>query len=197
MRAADWATRTARRKIKESLAVQESLTAALGRAPSVDEIASSLGVDRTAAAEALSDAARTVTTLDTMESDFLATDLASPEDSLLETERTRYVVAAVSSLPERMRYIIEQVYFGDRSVGELAEELGTTHSAISQQRAEAIRLMRDGLAAHYSEQPADGEIHSRVAPARRTAYLARLAESATASMSRGYGESSPARSVAS
>ncbi len=135
-----------------------------------------------------------------MESDFLAADLASPEDSLLETERTRYVLAAVSSLPERMRYVIEQVYFGDRSVGELAEELGTTHSAISQQRSEAIRLMRDGLSAHYSETAATTqgtEVHSRVAPARRTAYLARLAESATASMSRAYGESSPARSVAS
>ena len=200
MRAADWASRTARRKIKESLAVQESLTAALGRVPTVDEIATSLGVDRTAATEALSDAARIVTTLDTMESDYLASDVTSPEDSLLETERTRYVLAAVTSLPERMRYIIEQVYFGDRSVGDVAEELGTTHSAVSQQRAEAIRLMRDGLAAHYSEQPsttAGAEVHSRVAPARRTAYLARLAESASLSMSRGYGESSPARSAAS
>jgi RNA polymerase sigma factor for flagellar operon FliA len=167
MRAADWATRTARRKIKESLAVQESLTAALGRVPTVDEIATSLGVDRSAATEALSDAARTVTTLDTMESDFLASDVTSPEDSLLETERTRYVLAAVTSLPERMRYIIEQVYFGDRSVGDVADELGTTHSAVSQQRAEAIRLMRDGLAAHYSEQPAPRctpVLHPRVAP---------------------------------
>jgi RNA polymerase sigma factor for flagellar operon FliA len=63
-------------------------------------------------------------------------------------------------------------------VGELAEELGLTHSAVSQQRSEAIRLMRDGLEAHYSES-APAEPHSRIAPARRAAYLARLAEQAT------------------
>ena len=38
--------------------------------------------------------------------------------------------------------------------------------------------MRDGLEAHYSET-APAEPHSRIAPARRAAYLARLAEQAT------------------
>jgi RNA polymerase sigma factor for flagellar operon FliA len=41
-----------------------------------------------------------------------------------------------------------------------------------------MRLMRDGLEAHYSEA-APAEPHSRIAPARRAAYLARLAEQAT------------------
>jgi RNA polymerase sigma factor for flagellar operon FliA len=35
-----------------------------------------------------------------------------------------------------------------RTVKELAAELGSTHAAVSQQRAEVIRLMRDGLGAH-------------------------------------------------
>ncbi|MCU1570094.1 MAG: polymerase sigma factor for flagellar operon FliA [Naasia sp.] len=185
MRAADWATRTARKRIRESLAVQESLTAALGRAPSIDEVATSLGVDRAAVTEALTDAARTVSSLDATEADFVAADIASPEDSLVDTERNKYLIAAVQSLPEKMRYIVEQIYFEDRSVKELAEELGATHSAISQQRAEAVRLMRDGLETHYAdEQQEVAEVHSRVAPARRSAYLARLAENATAAMSR-------------
>jgi RNA polymerase sigma factor for flagellar operon FliA len=38
--------------------------------------------------------------------------------------------------------------------------------------------MRDGLEAHYSEA-APVEPHSRIAPARRAAYLARLADQAT------------------
>ena len=46
MRSNDWASRGARRRIRETLAVKETLTAALGRTPSVDEIASSLGVDQ-------------------------------------------------------------------------------------------------------------------------------------------------------
>jgi RNA polymerase sigma factor for flagellar operon FliA len=198
MRAADWATRTARKKIKESLAVQESLTAALGRTPNVDEIAASLGVDRAAAGEALADAARTVSSLDDSIADTVAAQVASPEDSLLETERTGYVLAAVQSLPERMRYIVEQIYYEDRSVKDLAEELGTTHSAVSQQRAEAVRLMRDGLTAHYADEPAaEQEASSRIAPARRSAYLARLAENASAAMSRQLSGPVVVRSAAS
>jgi RNA polymerase sigma factor for flagellar operon FliA len=198
MRAADWATRTARKRIKDSLAVQESLTAALGRKPTVDEVAASLGVDRATATEALADASRTVGTLDTTVSDFLAAEVANPEDSVVESERTRYIQAAVSALPEKMRYIVEQIYFEDRSVKDLAEELGATHSAISQQRSEAVRLMRDGLTTHYADEPvAEAEVHSRVAPARRSAYLARLAENANAAMSRQFGSGHPAQQAAS
>ena len=39
MRSGDWASRGTRKRIKETLATQEALTASLGRAPSVDEIA--------------------------------------------------------------------------------------------------------------------------------------------------------------
>jgi RNA polymerase sigma factor for flagellar operon FliA len=186
MRSADWATRTARRRIKDSLLVQESLQNALGRAPSVDEIAESLGVDRKSAVEALSDAGRSITALDPSAADLIAADVANPEDSLLETERTRYLKAAIESLPDRPRYIVEQIYYHDRSVGELADELGLTHSAVSQQRSQAIKLMRDGLEAHYSDGAA-AEVHSNIAPARRAAYLARLAENAAMGASPAIG----------
>ncbi|WP_081737846.1 sigma-70 family RNA polymerase sigma factor [Arthrobacter sp. H41] len=177
MRSGDWAPRSARRRIRETLAIQETLTASLGRNPSVDEIASALGVDRSAAEGALEDAARTVSTLDDATSSVLVSDLASPEASLLAAERTRYLRAAVSSLPPKMRYIVEQVYFEDRTVKDIAEELGATHSAVSQQRAEAVRLLHDGLATHYSDA-ADVQHApvSRISPARRTAYLASLGE---------------------
>lgn len=185
MRSADWASRTARRRIRESLSVQESLTNALGRAPSVDEVAESLGVDRKTAMTALSGANHAVQSLDEMDTvaDTLAAEAASPEDVVLETERTRYVKAAVKSLPEKMRYIVEQIYFHDRSVGDLATELGLTHSAVSQQRSEGIRLMRHGLETQYSTGPVPRiEDQQRLAPARRAAYLARLAETSTARM---------------
>lgn len=178
MRGGDWATRAVRQRIKDSLRVQESLIGALGRAPSLDEIAEALGVDRRTAADALADASRTVSTLDETMADVLAAEAASPEDLLLETERSRYLAAAVEALPERMRYIVEQIYYRDRGVQEVAEELGLTHSAVSQQRAEAVRLMRDGLESQYLEAP-QPEPHSRVAPARRASYLARLAETAS------------------
>ncbi|ROQ37333.1 RNA polymerase sigma factor for flagellar operon FliA [Frondihabitans sp. PhB188] len=181
MRSSDWASRATRKRIKETLATQETLTAALGRTPNVDEIASSLGVDRQTAADALTDASRTVSAIDETVADQLAADIILPEETLLEQERTRYLRAAVDALPEKMRFIIENVYFGDRSVTEVAEELGITHSAVSQQRTEAIRLLRDGLNTHYASDDNAEVVHeSRTAPARRAAYLARVAGNAVA-----------------
>lgn len=176
MRSVDWATRTARRRIKETLAVRETLTAALGRSPKVNEIASALGVEPAVAQDALADAARTVSSLDEATTDFLATTLPSPEGSLLGAEKLKYLQAAVAALPEKMRYIVEQVYFQDRSVKDLAAELGATHSAVSQQRAEAVRLLRDGLGSHYADDDVVPVPQSRIAPARRAAYLSTMAD---------------------
>lgn len=179
MRSSDWASRGTRKRIKETLATQETLAAALGRTPSVDEIASSLGVDRQTASDALTDAARTVSAIDETIADQLAADIILPEETLLEQERTRMLRAAVEALPEKMRYIVENVYFGDSSVTEIAAELGITHSAVSQQRTEAIRLLRDAMNTHYSDAPeAEVTYESRTAPARRAAYLSRVATGA-------------------
>jgi RNA polymerase sigma factor for flagellar operon FliA len=205
MRSGDWASRGARRRIKETLAVKDTLTAALGRTPSVDEIASSLGVDRREVTAGLTDAARTVSTLDDTTAEFLIADTALPEESLLSRERLDYLAAAVEALPEKMRVIVRQIYFDDRTVKEIADAMGITHSAVSQQRAEAIRLLRDGLETHYSDSErvdsnwADGDSSntgelrtgsdaayqpvSRIAPAARSAYLARVASYATAELS--------------
>jgi RNA polymerase sigma factor for flagellar operon FliA len=183
MRANDWAPRSARRRIKETLAVKETLIGALGRNPSVDEIASALGVDRTEANATLADAARTVSTLDDVTAEFLVADVESPEERLLGSEKLKYIRAAVSALPEKMRYIVTAIYFEDRTVKELAEELGSTHSAVSQQRAEAIRLLRDGMSAHYADDGGRERVpQSRISPQRRSAYLATMAEHATGAM---------------
>ena len=184
LRASDWATRGARKRIKETLAVQESLTSSLGRAPSVEEIANALGVDRETAAAGLADASRTVSALDETIEPLLVSEMTGPEDSLLADEQTGYIRAAVAALPDRMRSIVEATYFDDRTVTEIAEELGITHSAVSQQRSEAIRLMREGLATHYSDDGDPVVIEAKTSQARRSAYLARLAQHAVAGVSR-------------
>ncbi|HEV7956248.1 MAG: polymerase sigma factor for flagellar operon FliA [Microbacteriaceae bacterium] len=185
MRSADWAPRSTRRRIKETNSVQESLTAALGRPPTVDEVASALGADRETARTAIADASRVVTTLDDVTVEHLHAEIPLPEETLLVAERLSYLTAAVNALPEKMRSIVEQVYFDDRSVKEIAAGLGTTHSAVSQLRAEAIRLIRDGMTVHYGEDTASPYVmQSRIAPANRTAYLTRLAEHAAANGTR-------------
>lgn len=183
MRSNDWASRMTRRRIKETRQVQETLAAALGRTATVDEVAAALGVDRETALAGLADAERTLTALDDTTAEFLVADTALPDEALLSAERLAYLRAAVAALPDRMRLIVEQVYFDDRTVKEIAADLGITHSAVSQQRSEAIRLLRDGLGTHYAD---DAEAHyepeSTVAPARRSAYLSRLADQAMLGM---------------
>ena len=191
MRAGDWASRGTRKRIKETLAVQDTLAATLGRTPSVDEIAGALGVDRATASSALQDAARTVAALDETVADHLAADLPLPEENVLVAERSRYVAAAVEALPERMRYIVQGVYFGDRTVSEIADELGITHSAVSQQRTEAVRLLRDALESHYADDERTAAEYvpvSKTAPARRSAYLSRVATNAAVGIARAMRE---------
>jgi RNA polymerase sigma factor for flagellar operon FliA len=187
MRSEDWATRGARRRIKDTLAVQDALSAALGRKPRVDEVASALGVDRESAAAGIADAARVVVTLDETVAEVLVAESALPEETLLSAERLSYLHAAVDALPEKMRTVISAIYFDDKSVKEIAEESGTTHSAVSQLRSEAVRLLRDGLETHYSDSAAEYTPTSRIAVSSRSAYLARVAEHAMATSVRDRG----------
>ncbi|OIH98529.1 MULTISPECIES: sigma-70 family RNA polymerase sigma factor [unclassified Curtobacterium] len=196
MRSADWASRGTRKRIRETLATQEALSARLGRSVGVQEIADAMGVDRQAAADAMSDAARTVAPLDETVHDLVAAELPLPGDDLLETEKRRYLVAAVQALPERMRFIVEAVYFGDRTVTDVATELGITHSAVSQQRSEAMRLLRDGLSAHYGDGGPAPEHASRTTAARRSAYLARVATNAAAGVARAVHDAASGPAVA-
>ncbi|RNE66820.1 sigma-70 family RNA polymerase sigma factor [Cryobacterium tepidiphilum] len=197
MRSNDWASRSTRRRIKETVAVQETLSAALGRAPSIDEIATALGVDRETAAAGLADASRVLTTLDETTAEFLVADTVLPDEAVLIAERLSFLRAAVAALPEKMRHVVEQVYIHDRSVKEIAAELGTTHSAVSQQRAEAIRLLRDGMGTHYADDSdIEHVLESRIAPASRSAYLARLADHAAHGVTRTLHQRATATSPA-
>jgi RNA polymerase sigma factor for flagellar operon FliA len=152
MRAADWAKRSTRQTIKQTLAVQEELQAALGRRPTTAELAGALGVDQATAAEHAALAHRRVGPFDETFAGDEASDLPLPEAELVVRERVEFVRHAVHALPERIRYVIEQIYFGDRTVTDLAAELGVTHSAVSQQRSGGLRLMRLGAAGFADEE---------------------------------------------
>jgi RNA polymerase sigma factor for flagellar operon FliA len=174
MRAMDWASRGIRKRIKETVAVRDTLTAGLGRTPSVTEIATAMGVPEDAVTEALADAARSVTTLDDPSAQDVPSDLLLPEESLVLRERRRVLENAILALPERMRRIIQAVYFEERPIKDLAEELGVTHSAVSQQRSEAVRLLRDALEL-YSAETLPSTHSTRVSVSVREAYFDRVA----------------------
>ncbi|POH59398.1 sigma-70 family RNA polymerase sigma factor [Arthrobacter glacialis] len=190
LRRDDWATRGARTRMGELAAVKETLTNALNRVPTVDELAAAMGVERAVVEASRLDATRTITPLTDIISEMVADTSQSPEDALVQAEHEEFLTHAVSALPAKMRYVVEQVYYQDRSVKELAAELGSSHSAVSQQRTEGMRLLRDGLERHYlATATADSPAHSRIAASRREDYLAELG-------TRTYGGATRARLAA-
>ncbi|GAA1871558.1 RNA polymerase sigma factor FliA [Paeniglutamicibacter psychrophenolicus] len=173
MRSNDWATRGARKKITETRTVQDSLTAALGRTPTVVELSEALGLDQTATLAILSDSARTVVAIDDTMNDYLSSGIETPEESMLEVERTKVIRDAVAALPENLRVVIERIYFEGSTVKELAAEMGVTHSAVSQRRTAAMKLLHEGLQTRYIPDQASlpESSLSRAATQRREQYL--------------------------
>ncbi|SDC84070.1 RNA polymerase sigma factor for flagellar operon FliA [Sanguibacter gelidistatuariae] len=187
LRSMDWVTRGARQRARQFTTVADELTANLGRAPSRDEVAAALGVEVSEVDTARQHAATRVLSLEGYDgalAEVLPARGIGPEESVIVDERLRYLTAAVETLPERLRTVVEQVFFHDRSVTDIAKDLGVTQSRVSQLRAEAMLLLRDGMNTHLDPamvptpaQP-DG-----VAQRRRETYFSAIAERAAHSSS--------------
>ena len=144
LRGRDWASRSVRAKARGLQAANDELTNKLGRPPSPDEVARELGVEAEAVHKLVDDVHRaTVLNYDSLvlEGDaesFLATGDAGPEDTLLDRERKAYLIDAIEALPERLRHVVVAYFYEERSMQEIADELGVTESRISQLRSEAM-----------------------------------------------------------
>lgn len=188
LRAMDWATRGARSRTKQLEEMTAELTAAQGRAPTREELARALGVEVEQIESAQLDATRRVVSIDVTfgEDDARAVEIIdeglTPEDSLLTDERLVYLQAAVKALPKRLRYVVEQVFFENRQISEVADSLGVTQSRVSQLRTEALAMMRDGMEHHLDSVPPPAETKSvkkvSIIEKRRQSYLRKLADNA-------------------
>ena len=182
LRGMDWLSRGARRRARQLATVSDELTSHLGRIPTRAELATALGVGEDEVEAARGDAEVKLLSIDgfdTTVSDLVVDSGPGPEASLLANEQLRYLTAGVASLPERLRYVIEELFFHDRPVVELAEELGVTQSRISQLRTEALTLLRDGMNASLDpELVPQAARPDGVAERRRRAYFASVAAKA-------------------
>lgn len=187
LRSMDWVTRGARQRARRLTSVADDLTADLGRAPTRDELAAALGVDVSEVDTAREHAATRVLSLEGYDgalAEVLPARGVGPEESVIVDERLRYLRAAVETLPERLRVVVEQVFFHDRSVTDIAKDLGVTQSRVSQLRAEAMVLLRDGLNTHLDPALVPGAAQPEgVAQRRRETYFAAIAERATRNVS--------------
>lgn len=184
LRSADWATRSLRSRVRARDAAHEKLAAHLGRTPDADEVAKEMGLSRAELDRTEADLHQSVV----LRFDHLGTENGvdailpstseTPEAVLLERERQSYLRDAVSSLPERLRAVVIGVFFEDRPMRELADELGVSESRISQLRTEALKLLRDGMNAQLSPELLPVAT-AGVAAGRREAYYATIATRST------------------
>lgn len=185
LRDRDWATRSVRVKARKVEAATEELTNILGRSPTRDEVARRVGME-IAAVDALADDVHRASLLNFEPiaeiaqsadgEDALPCDLVSPETVILDRERKAYLVDAVAALPDRLRRVIVGYFFEDRPMAALADELDVSESRISQLRAEALRLLREGIVSQLD--PDDLPAQRRTGPRldkRRDAYYESVA----------------------
>ena len=184
LRNRDWASRSVRAKARKMMAATENLTCELGRTPSTSEVAEKLGVAEHAVVSLTSDVHRSVVlnyesvATDSTSEALLPADEDSPDVVLLERERRSYMIDAVAALPERLRRVVVGYFFEERPMQELADELGVSPSRISQMRAEAVNMLREGMNAHLEgETAAAPATESPRVVRRKAAYVAAVAAS--------------------
>jgi len=180
LRSADWATRSLRARVRNRNAAHELLAGRLGRTPSSDELAQEMGSSRAELVRIEADLHQSVV----LRFDHLATDsgadavlpstCSTPEAVIVERERQSYLRDAVHSLPERLQKVVLGCFFDDRPMRELADELGVTESRISQLRAEALKMLRDGMNSQLAPDLLPKSL-TGVAAGRRETFYATIA----------------------
>ena len=181
LRSRDWASRGVRAAARKVRSVTDELTVALGRTPTSTETGAATGLSADEVSRLHDDVHRaTVLNYDSVfresdDSDALSAGDSDPGEVILRRERRAYLRDAVAALPERLRMVVVGCFFEERPMLDLARELGVTESRVSQMKAEALGLLREGLDATLegearAELPATGRVARR-----KAAYFAAVA----------------------
>jgi RNA polymerase sigma factor FliA len=180
LRGLDWASRSVRQRARRTDSARQELTAELGRTPSITEVAERLGCAVEDIEAADDDVQRAVVFslqgFATAGADDLVTEpSAGPEEMLIRRERLGYLRHAIDALPDRLRVVVTGYFFEERPMAQIAAELGVTESRVSQLRAEALSLLKDGLNTHLDPALAKPAKEGCVAR-RRAAYFESIAQ---------------------
>ena len=185
LRGLDWASRSVRQRARRTDSARQELTAELGRTPTIGEVAAKLGCSVEDIESADDDVQRAVVFslqgFATAGADDLVTEpSAGPEELLVRRERLGYLRHAIEALPDRLRTVVTGYFFEERPMAQIAAELGVTESRVSQLRAEALGLLRDGLNTHLDPAlAAQNSLKDGCMARRRTAYYEQIATRGT------------------
>jgi RNA polymerase sigma factor for flagellar operon FliA len=185
LRSGDWASRSVRAAARRTDAAADALTIALGRPPTREELAQSLGVPRSELDSLQVDVHRAVMVSMDAETgteggsiDLPATG-DSPERALLRSEHARHLHEAIRALPDRLDEVVDRNFFGDESLTDIADSLGVTLSRVSQMRARALTLLHAAMSEVWEGRAvsADGGVRARN---QQRAYVDRVVAQQTA-----------------
>jgi RNA polymerase sigma factor for flagellar operon FliA len=184
LRTMDWASRAVRSRAREVESVRATLAARLGHTPARHEVAQAMGVsvDELDASDA--DVHRaSVLSLQSLTPDdngeLLPTTIDGPESLLLRREQLGMLQDAIAELPERLRTVVQEYFFAQRKMADIAGQLGVTESRVSQLRSEALAMLRAGLRSGADDEAAAPAATTRGQSAARAAYCAAVAARST------------------
>jgi RNA polymerase sigma factor FliA len=169
LRSGDWASRSVRAAARRTDAAADALTIQLGRPPTREELAASLGMARSDLDSLQVDVHRAVMVSIDADTgpDGASLDLPdtgeSPERAVLRGERSRYLQEAIRALPDRLDEVVERNFFGGESLTDIAADLGVTLSRVSQMRARALTLLHAAMSEVWegTPVPAGGGVRAR------------------------------------
>jgi len=184
LRGLDWASRSVRHHARQMDTARQHLTATLGRTPTNAETAQHLGIATSELTATDDDVQRAVVLslqgFTGTTADHLVTEhTPGPEDLLLHREQIGYLHHAISALPERLRTVVTRYYLQDEPMTHIAAELNVTESRISQLRAEALALLKDGLNTHLDPDNAPTAEVDTCVTRRRTTYYRQISTRST------------------
>jgi RNA polymerase sigma factor for flagellar operon FliA len=185
LRSGDWASRSVRAAARRTDAAADALTISLGRPPTKEELAATLGIPRSELDSLQVDVHRAVMVSIDAETGTEGGSLDlpstgdSPERVLLQAERARHLQEAIRALPDRLDEVIERNFFGDESLTDIADSFGVTLSRVSQMRARALTLLHAAMSEIWEGRPvtADGGVRARN---QQRAYVDRVVAQQTA-----------------
>ena len=180
LRGLDWASRSVRRRARHNDTARQELTAELGRTPTIGEVAGRMGCRVEDIESADDDVQRAVVFslqgFATAAADDMVTEPSpGPEELLIRRERIGYLRHAIEALPDRLRVVVTGYFFEERPMAQIAAELGVTESRVSQLRAEALCLLRDGMNAHLEWRRRPEQAKDGCVTRRRAAYYDSIA----------------------
>jgi RNA polymerase sigma factor for flagellar operon FliA len=174
LRSVDWATRSLRSKDRSLRDVEQATGAGL------EQAAAAVGLSVDEARQVRADVHRaSVVSIDALApdaaGDALPSEGVTPEATLVQREHIGYLRDAVDLLPDRLRHVVVGIFFEERTLASLAEDLGVTESRICHMRAEATALLREAMreaTADDMETADEATLPTGVAARRRAAYCA-------------------------